>query len=169
MNTITSIIIGVAVLILILYRQLREQPIKEERTTRLPLILGVVGLFEIVAAISAKPTGLDLITTLLLVGGLLSGAVFGWIRARTTHVWYDDGKLMRQGNALTIVLWIVGLAIHLVLEELDGHLNSASATIASSSLLLYMAISLGVQRYVTLQRARVIRQEHHAKTAAAKS
>jgi hypothetical protein len=40
-------------------------------------------------------------------------AVFGAIRAATTHVWLEGGQPWRQGNWLTAVLWVVSIAAHL--------------------------------------------------------
>jgi 4-hydroxybenzoate polyprenyltransferase len=163
MNTVITVIISLIVLGFILSRQLREQPIKEDRGFQLPILLCVFGLLEIATSFEAETKGLTFLSVILLLVGLFSGAIFGWIRAKNTHLWYDKGQLMRQGNVITIVLWVVGIGLHLGLESFSGHINPASASITNTSILLYLGISLAVQRYITLQRARLIKVEHHDK------
>ena len=46
-SDIPYIVIGLALLGLILYRQLQRRPIRSASNNRLPLILGVIGLVEV--------------------------------------------------------------------------------------------------------------------------
>jgi 4-hydroxybenzoate polyprenyltransferase len=90
MNTVITVIISLIVLGFILSRQLREQPIKEDRGFQLPILLCVFGLLEIATSFEAETKGLTFLSVILLLVGLFSGAIFGWIRAKSTHLCYYD-------------------------------------------------------------------------------
>ena len=59
---------------------------------------------------------------------------------------------MSQGTVLTAVLWVVSLGAHLAMEVGIDH-SSKIAGLGASSLLLYLAVTLGVQREVLRRRA----------------
>jgi hypothetical protein len=104
-----DLLIGVAVLALVLYRQLQKRPVRDN--PRLPLILLVIGVVELVKFLQHGHHGTGVI--IALAGSLVLAAVFGAIRAATVHVWVDGGRAWRQGNWLTAALWIVSLGVHL--------------------------------------------------------
>lgn len=153
----TNIIIGLLVIIYVVSRQLAERPVKEDRGVKLPIILGAIGLFEIVQTIQNGHNSASITTIILLILGLASGTFFGYLRGTKIHIWYDKEQLMRKGNIVTVALWILGVSIHLTFEFISGRIDSSSAGLVSSSILLYVAITLGVQRYVTLERAKILR------------
>jgi hypothetical protein len=74
-------------------------------------------------------------------------------RALTVKVWrVADGSAMRKGTVVTAVFWIVALGAHLGLEA--GIDQSTKITgLGASSLLLYLALTLGAQREVIRWRA----------------
>jgi hypothetical protein len=55
---------------------------------------------------------------------------------------------------MTAALWIVGIAIHIGLDLLARALAPSADAVNASSVLLFIAVSLGVQGLVTMQRAR---------------
>lgn len=153
-QNVINILIAVIVLVWVLSRQLKVRPLREHRPYTLMILLAVLGLFQIsqLAAhvqISAAAYG-------ALIVGLASGALFGWLRGRYIHLWRADGVLMRQGNWLTVVLWVVGIALHLgfdvagVLLSPNGHSDS----LGTVGIMLYLAVALAAQRFATLARAR---------------
>jgi hypothetical protein len=90
-----------------------------------------------------------------LAGSLVIAAVFGAIRAATTHVWVDGGQAWRQGNWLTAALWIVSLGAHLGYDYLvDG--KGSQAGVGSASLLLYLGVTVLIQRLILQARAQRI-------------
>jgi hypothetical protein len=63
-----------------------------------------------------------------------------------------DGWAWRQGTVLTAALWIVSLATHLVLDAVIDHSTTITA-LGTSSILVYLAVTLGVQREIVRWRA----------------
>lgn len=153
---VLNILLAVLVLCWVLYRQLQAKPIKERNPFALMLILGVIGLFQIFQ-LTAK-VEISAIGYAALVLGLLTGAAFGWLRGRLVHLWRaDDGTLMRQGNWVTIVLWVVGIAVHLGIDWAGVALSPSGQTagaeaLGTTGIMLYLAVALAAQRFATLAR-----------------
>ena len=149
----SSIVIGAAVLALICYRQLRRKAVKEDRGYTAVIVLAAVGALQTAQAI-AGVTPLEVAATAF---GFATGAGFGALRAARVHLFRENGTLYRQGNAVTVVLWVVGIAVHIGIEAAGGALAGtahAGSHYGSATLLIYLAISLGVQKAVMLTRAR---------------
>jgi len=90
-----------------------------------------------------------------LAGSLVIAAVFGAMRAATVRVWVDGGQAWRQGNWLTALLWIASLGVHLGYDYLvDG--KGSQAGLGSASLLLYLGVTLTIQRLILQARAQRI-------------
>ena len=157
--TLTNILIAIIIIGFILSRQLRERPVREDKGYTTVIILMAIGVVQ-VAQVAEKTADIPLGAYGVLAVSLLVGAGFGMWRAVKTHLWRDHGTLVRQGNWITVVLWIVGMGLHIgsdvVLERISPH----AATLGSSSIVLYIAISLVVQRYVIMQRAEHAIERH---------
>lgn len=150
---ITNIVIGVAVLALLIARQLMKRSVNEDSRPTILLILGVLGIVQIgqfFTKSSVSPTAIAaLIASLVIAGG------FGVARAYTVRLWRADGTLWRQGGWLTALLWIVAIAVHVGADVLvDG--SAAGRGLSSASILLYIAVSFGIQRMVITSRARQV-------------
>jgi hypothetical protein len=147
-TTLISILVGVAVAALLVVRQLRAQPLNA--TFRLPLILAVIGLIELVEYLDKHHPGG--VAYGALAGSLVLAAVFGALRAATIHLWMQDGQPWRKGNWLTGILWIVSLAAHFGIDFLiDPH--NPNGGLAGSTILLYVAVTYTVQRLIMQARA----------------
>jgi hypothetical protein len=146
-----QVIVGIAVLGWILYNQLRVRQFSPGRL-RIAGILGIVGLVQVVSTAGAHPV--SVVGWTLLVTGLVVGATLGLLRAATVRLWVRDGVVYTQGHATTAALWIVGIGIHVGLDVLAGAIAPSANTVNSSSVLLFIAVSLGVQGLMTLRRAR---------------
>ena len=126
---------GYAVLIYVLYLQ-RQKRVRKTKVI-LPLVLVILGLSTVISSSKVKP--LSELQLLTLVGLLLIDAIgLGIVRAHTVNLWKEDGVFLRQGSWLTVILWLVGVAIH------EGAL--AAVHMNSSSLVLYMGTTLLAQR-----------------------
>ena len=150
MNTATQIAIGVLLLGLILVRQVQKRPVNEDSRPVLLLVLFVIGVVELVQFVGGHPvngTGIAMLSASLVAAG-----VFGAIRAYTVRLWRENGTLHRQGNALTVALWLVAIGVHFGADVLIDHSGSAGG-LASTALMLYIAVSFGVQRIVVRSRA----------------
>jgi uncharacterized membrane protein YhaH (DUF805 family) len=156
---VTNLIIGVAVVALLVSRQLMARRLND--SYRLSVILAVIGTVEFVGFLKSVhgPHDDDRIVV-AVVGSLLLAGVLGAARALTVRVWrQDDGQLMRRGTWLTAVLWIVSLAAHLGYDELvAGHIaGDNGANVGDATIVLYLMVTLAVQQFLLL--ARVKRQE----------
>ena len=67
-------------------------------------------------------------------------------------VWFQDGQAWSQGNWLTAVLWIASLVRAPGYDILVAHGNGARG-LGAATIVLYLAISLGFQRVLVMQRA----------------
>ena len=156
---VTNLIIGVAVVALLVSRQLMARRLNENY--RLSVILAIVGLVEFVNFLkSVHGPHDDGRIIVALAGSLVLAALLGAARALTVRVWrQDDGQLMRQGTWVTAVLWIVSLAVHLGYDELvAGHIAGTNGgNVGDATIVLYLMITLAVQQFLLL--ARVRRQE----------
>jgi hypothetical protein len=147
-----NLIIGIAVLAVLLSRQLVTRRLSE--SYRLSAILGILGIVELVQFLSGHPHD-DGGIAVAVVGSLVLAAGFGAVRALTVRVWRENGQLLRRGTWLTAVLWIVSLAAHLGYDYLvAGHITGKNGgNVGDATILLYLVVTLFVQRYIMLNRA----------------
>jgi hypothetical protein len=146
---VVDVILGVAVLVLLIYRQLSVRQVNAS-TLRLIAILLVVGLLQTYRFLSqnhAHP-----LTFAAIGGSLVLAAVFGALRASTVRIWLQDRQAWSQGTWLTAVLWIASLAAHLGYDILVAHGHGARG-LGVATIVLYLAISLGFQRVLVMRRA----------------
>lgn len=148
-QTVIYLVIGVAVLALLIIRNLRARPVREANQ-RLFLILGVIGLVETYQYLTQHHAGATALAALL--GSLVLAAVFGVIRALTVRVWINGGQPWSQGNILTAALWVVALGAHLGYDALlNGHKDLSG--LGEATVMLYLVVSLVVQRVIVNMRA----------------
>jgi hypothetical protein len=147
---VVDIVLGVAVLALLIYRQLIARPVNAS-TLRLLVILGVVGLLQTTRFLGQNHSGA--LTYGLLAGSLVLAAAFGALRAATVRIWIADGQAWSRGNWLTALLWVAAVAAHLGYDAVVAH-GHGSRGLGSATVVLYLAISLGFQRIIVQQRAR---------------
>jgi len=145
-----DIILGVLVLGLVIYRQLVARPINA-RGLRLMVILAVIGVIETVGYLQKYHGGTG--TYAALAGSLVLAAVFGVLRAGTVRIWSQDGQVWSKGNWLTAALWIIAIAVHLGYDALVAHGHNDGGGVGTATIVLYLAVSLGVQRLVSQYRA----------------
>jgi hypothetical protein len=147
-QTVLELVIGVAVLGLVIYRQLRPRPVQGNQ--RLILILAVIGVIEAVQYMQKLHAGSAAV--LALVGSLVLAALFAVPRAASVKIWMQDGQPWVQGNLLTAALWVVALAAHLGYDFVIGQHKDIGG-LGDATVVLYLAVSLGVQRVLVTFRA----------------
>lgn len=148
-----DLIIGVAVLALVVYRQLAVRRVRENY--RIVAILAVIGVIQLYRYFGSSGAHFGGKIAVALVGSLVLAAVMGVLRAVTVRLWRgDDGQLLRRGTWLTAVLWVVAVAAHLGLDLLvTGGPAGQQGSVGNASIVLYLAVSFGVQQLVLLNRA----------------
>ena len=146
---VIDVILGLAVLALLIYRQLSARPASAS-ALRLIAILAVIGVIQTYQFLSKNHS--HPLTYAAIGGSLVLAAGFGWLRASTVRIWLQDGQAWSQGNWLTAVLWIASLAAHLGYDILLAH-GPGARGLGTATIVLYLAVSLGFQRALVLQRA----------------
>lgn len=141
-----SYVVGLLVLVPLLLRQIRFVPVPRTFVPRLPVVLGVIGLFALSSyAGDHHVTSSDWGWVL----GTLAGAVgLGVLRGLTTRVWDTNGWVVRQGNLATMTLWLVSLVLQSVGEQEAG--------LAGASFLIFLGLTMAAQRYVEFRRAQPV-------------
>jgi hypothetical protein len=141
-STAIDIVVSLAVLAFILYRQ--RQVRRAAPTMVLPVVLIVLGLVG-VASLSKGSNKITSAEIGILIALLALDAVgLGAVRALTVRLWRDGEAVLRQGTWLTVGLWLVGIVIHEAVDLL--------AHIPSTSLILYLGLTLLAQQLVLQAR-----------------
>jgi uncharacterized membrane protein len=149
-STASELVVGVLVLGYLVYRQLRARPLRmNQRLLLILLLLGAIETYDFLQ--HGKHSGSAVAVALL--GSLVLAAVFGAVRAFTVRIWEQDGQPWVQGNILTAALWVVAVAAHLGFDYLVGQ-HKDVGDIGNATVVLYLVVSLGVQRAVMTYRAR---------------
>jgi hypothetical protein len=139
-----SYVVGALVLVPVLLRQMRVVPVPRAFVPRLPLILGVVGLFALSSYAGdhhVTAGGWDWV-----LGTLVGAVALGALRGLSTRVWDANGWVVRQGNAVTMALWLASLVLQFA--------GDAAAGIVGASFLIFLGLTMATQRYVEFRRAR---------------
>ena len=146
---VVDIVLGIAVLVLLIYRQLSVRQVNASalRLIAILLIIGLLQTYRFLSQNHAHP-----LTFAAIGGSLVLAAIFGALRAGTVRIWIQDGQAWSQGNWLTAVLWIASLAAHLGYDILVARGNYARG-LGAATIILYLAISLGFQRVLVMRRA----------------
>jgi hypothetical protein len=146
---VIDVVIGVAVLALLIARQLRARRVSSSGW-RIVVILAIIGVIEVTQYLKVNHGSTKIY--LALGGSLVLAAAFGAARAATVRLWLKDGQVWSQGNWLTAVLWVIALAAHLGYDYLIAPAHG-KADIGTSTAVLYLAVSFGIQRLIIQQRA----------------
>lgn len=145
-----GLLIGLLVVVWLLWRQLQVRELRRDRGYTASLIMVAVGVIEVVRYGHDHPLGATGIV--LLATSIVVAAAFGAIRATTVRLWFEDGRLLRQGTAITAALWLIAIAIHIGGDQVIAPHDAER--IGAVSLLLYLGVSLAVQRAALGERAR---------------
>jgi uncharacterized membrane protein YvlD (DUF360 family) len=147
-----SVFIGAVVLVLVLLRQVAVRPVPRVLRVTVPVFIGVIGLFELIGYANGHHH-IAGSAWAWVFGTLLIGAVgLGIVRGLTVRIWTAGNWVLRQGTAVTMVLWLVSLAVHFAGDAFGAHAHDGSGLVASS-FLLYLGLTLGVQAAVVHRRA----------------
>ncbi|WP_125572932.1 hypothetical protein [Levilactobacillus huananensis] len=135
---LTNLVLGAWLLFVVIKRQLAPKIIRFKIEFYILVVL--LGAASIGDAFQKQHLQITLQQALIFGGlSLASAVIFAGLRAWSYQFWVNDaGLVMRQGNWLTLVWWIIGIAGHLAVDRIW--------TGSSVTLLLYLGITLLVQR-----------------------
>lgn len=143
-------VIGVALVLFIVYRQLSRQALEGRRLVVLPLVLAVLGLYNL----SHKPPSTGAALTALVIS-LVSAVMLGLARGASMRVWQESATILRQGVALTLALWILSFAVRLGIGALAQRAGVAQS-VTLGELPLFLGVTLAAQNGVIWQRAQTL-------------
>ncbi|OPG07904.1 hypothetical protein [Microbispora sp. GKU 823] len=147
METAQIVVVALAVLALLIYRQMKPRPVARPVGLIIAAVMVVGGLGG-GALVDPRHTALSLA---VLVAELLVAAGLGVLRAMTTRVWRDQhGVAWSQGTVTTLVAWVGSIAVRIAMIALTSLLGLASS---QTSVLLFVGVTLGVQFLVVARRA----------------
>lgn len=141
------VVIAAVVVWRVVFRQLRGSMITVSGMVVMPGILLVVGLENCVGVLPAA-SGAEIAW---FGADLAALVVLGFGRAASTRVGTRDGFAFQKGTSLTLILWLVTVAVRIGLAVL-GH--SAGSSLTSASMALSLGLSIGVQNLLIYTRAR---------------
>jgi hypothetical protein len=148
---IVGFVLGVAALAFVIYRQVVPRKVSSS-SFRIVAIFAIIGVVEAVQYFRGNGNHVDGVTYAALGGSLVLAAGFGAIRAFTVKLWTQDGETWQKGTWITGALWILALAAHLGYDYLvaPGH---GTKSVGDATALLYVAVSLLIQRLIVQYRA----------------
>jgi len=154
-QTILTILIGIALLIFISFRQMRWQ--QPGRQLRMPFIMGIIGVVEAVSTWNDALLRKLSVTDFALIGIELCFAVLGgWLMGRLSEVATVNGSTQARLRPVGLVVWFGFIAIRIGMAALGGFLGAALAS--NTAVILFMvAIVKGIQ--VLMVRERISRHE----------
>jgi hypothetical protein len=166
-TNIAGIVLGVALLIWILYRQMTWTPVNVARMWRMPLILAVVGVIILFTSGGQKPlTAVDLgLLAIELAVAVVTGALMGFVavfrpigeqslaawRSRRRDSDTTEPTVESRTGWIGLVLWILLIAVRVGLGFWGHSLGSAIAE-SSGVILLVVAVNRAVRTLVFSMR-----------------
>lgn len=150
---VANILIGIALVVFLGYRQATWQYLDPTRIWRTPLIMAVVGVV-VLAQTKATVTTTDVvflgIEALITIGvGLTMGSI---TRFRTVGTPDSKGRTVQSRTGwLGAALWIVLIVVRIGLDVLGGHLGAHLLT-STGTILLVLALNRAARALVIDQR-----------------
>ncbi|MFD7665329.1 DUF1453 domain-containing protein [Streptomyces sp. NPDC059788] len=148
-----NVLVIVAVIALVVVRQLKPQRLETEgkRWWLLPAVLAFMAVREPGLIDDAHPTGSVVLLAVGVVLGLLTGAAWAW----TMRIWTnEDGEVWSAGRAVTAVAWIAGAGLRFALY---GAAALAGVHMGSQSTMLTVAATLLARTGTMAWRAQTLR------------
>lgn len=138
MSGLANVLVIIAVVGLVIARQLRPRAVAGGRWWLMPVILLVLAIREGGGLIDSHH---EQAAVALLAAELVVGGVMGVVWATTTHLWTEpDGRVMAKGTKATIAVWVLGIAVRAGLYAIAAAVgvrqNSTSILIAVAATLL---------------------------------
>jgi hypothetical protein len=144
--------VGFVLLVWVLLRQVAVRPVPRVIRLTLPVVIAVIGLFEL-TSYSSSHHHIAGSAWVWVLGTLVVGAIgLGIVRGLTVNIWTAGNWVLRQGTPVTMALWLVSLAVHFAGDFFGSKAHDGTG-LESASFLLYLGVTLGVQTAVVHRRA----------------
>jgi hypothetical protein len=136
---VVTIVIAALVLVFIVYQQMRTRPIRSRQLIVIPVILALLGIVNL-----EKHPPDSTAAGVALAASVVTAIVFGVGRGVTVQIWRVSAVPMRKGTPATLVLWVVGLALRIVIGIVAGR-SGVPTSVTTGELPLFLGITLATQ------------------------
>src|SRR4051794_36265631 len=150
MNSVLWIVVAAAILIFVVGRRLAGEPLKAGRVTVFPLVIAVVGLYQISQLSNLSTTDLGLIGLEAVVA-----VVLGLLRGSTIKVFVRDGHLWQKYSWTTIGLWFGSILLRFGMTS-GAVLLGADRNVMQTAVLLTLGLTFAGEGAVIALRARTL-------------
>ena len=147
MNQALVAVLIAALVVLVIYRQMRTMPLQPRQMVLFPVLL-VILAFSNFRSLSPHSVAAIMAFTASVIVAL----TFGVARGLTTQVWSAGSTVMRKGTTVTLALWIVSIAVRFGIAFAAG-LSGVPLKATQAELPLFLAITLAAQNAVIWVRA----------------
>lgn len=142
-----EIVLIIAAICYVLGRRLLGEPAEAKRMLVLPAVLTVIGLSNLTGALTSP------VAIVFLAGSIALSVLLGLARGATVKLSQRNGFVMMRYTAMTVVLWVVNIAVKLGAGVLLGLVDPAAAHSSSNTLMLTMGVGMLVEGLTVLAKA----------------
>lgn len=148
MSGLVNAVVIVAVIGIVIARQLRPRQVGSGRWWLIPGVLIVLAVRDGGLIDAHHPDA----AAALFVAELVVGLAMGVVWATTTRMWTKpDGTVWAQGTKATLAVWVLGIAVRVGLYAIAA---AEDVHQSSGSVLLAVAVTLLIRTGVLIRRAR---------------
>lgn len=147
-GVVVNVAIYVVLIGFVLYRQMSRVALNPRRLVLLPVILAVFAVQQL----SRQALRFDAGTLAFLGVSLAVSILAGMWRGTTFRIWTDAGVVMTKGTALTLIAWVVLIALRLPFA-LVSHAANYPQGLVIGELLLALAVTFAAQNVVIWMRS----------------
>jgi FtsH-binding integral membrane protein len=150
MSNVLWIVVVAAILVVVIGRRLAGEPLKGRRVTILPLVLAVIGLYQVAQLPHLTPADIGLIAAegVIAVG-------LGLLRGSTIKVFVRDGHLWQRYSWATIGLWVASIVVRFGMSG-GAVLLGADRNVMQTAILLTLGLTFAGEGAVIALRARAL-------------
>ena len=131
----------------LLVRRVMGEPAQAKRMLILPAVLSLIGLSDVSGEVKAP------LSLVFLVATAAISVVLGALRGASVRISQRDGLAFVRYTGLTVVLWVVNLAVKFGANLVLGAIDPKDAGAVSNSLLLTLGLGILAEGLVVLYRA----------------
>lgn len=147
MTTATNVLLVVAVLAYVVYRQSQWRPVDPARMWKLPIVLGIVGVLQFAELLHDVDT---FTIAVLVVEGVLAIVVGAWMGALSQFSRDEAGRLLARTGGAGSALWLVLIVGRVALDVVASGLGAKS--LMSAGVILVLLALNRVGRVAVIER-----------------
>jgi hypothetical protein len=141
-----TIVVAALLVAVVIYQQMRTRPVNPRQQVAVPLVLALLGLFNLQHhPLTSEAAGVA------LAASVVTGLLFGLARGVTTQTWWSNGVLLRKGTVLTLLLWVAGIGLRLIIGVVAQR-EGVPVSVTSGELPLFLGVTLGAQNLLIWYR-----------------